>query len=247
MNYYINDNSARRGGIIAAIVYIVVVVSLVLWVKFDRLDPIDLRFGEIEVVFEDMVEGGKASEGVEGASSNETPDEVAAVNDVPPIQTQPTNSEVEIPVSGAKPEPSETPAPTAPTEPERVVNPNALFTSNPSSVSGGGSSQTSTASGSGAGTQGTGHSDVSFDLEGRSVVGGLARPAYNVQQAGIVVVTISVDQSGRVTLAQYRAEGSTTQNSVLRDAAIAAARSTRFSPSNNPTQTGTITYVFRLQ
>ena len=63
------------------------------------------------------------------------------------------------------------------------------------------------------------------------------------------VIEIVVDQQGRVTSAAYRAKGSTTQNSVLVNAALRAARGARFNVDESAplSQTGTITYNFRMQ
>ena len=53
---------------------------------------------------------------------------------------------------------------------------------------------------------------------------------------------------GRSTSSNASSQGSTTQDARLLDAALQAARQARFSPSEaNAVQTGTITYVFRLQ
>ena len=58
---------------------------------------------------------------------------------------------------------------------------------------------------------------------------------------------VTVDASGRVTYASYRAQGSTTNSKRLVDAAVEAARKARFSSSESLMQTGTITYVFTLE
>ena len=63
---------------------------------------------------------------------------------------------------------------------------------------------------------------------------------------GQVVVDVTVDASGRVTYASYRAQGSTTNSKRLVDAAVEAARKARVSSSESLMQTGTITYVFTL-
>jgi TonB family protein len=217
----------------------------VLWVKFDRLDKIDISFGEIEIAFEeDMIEGGAATEGVEGAQSNQTPDDAAVINDVTPIASQNSQPAPEVPVSGTNSRPTETTSNTTPTEPDRVVNQDALFSANATS-SGSGTSATSASTGSGSGTTGAGYSDNDFSLEGRSPVGGLIKPSYERQQAGRLVVEIWVDGSGRVTYAEIK-EGNIT-NSTLRNAALSAARSTKFTQSNESNQRGTITYIFKLQ
>jgi TonB family protein len=86
-----------------------------------------------------------------------------------------------------------------------------------------------------------------FSLAGRTVVGSWPRPAYDVEVEGRVVISITVNAAGAVTGAAYQTMGSTTNNATLREAARAAALRARFTPSEgNEVQTGTITYIFRL-
>jgi len=90
--------------------------------------------------------------------------------------------------------------------------------------------------------------DIGGGLADRGIVGGLPRPVYNVQDQGVVVVTVTVDKDGRVTRAVSGARGSTTLNKTLLDAAERAALQTRFSANpNRIEQTGTITYTFKLR
>lgn len=98
--------------------------------------------------------------------------------------------------------------------------------------------------GSGTGTKGSG-----FSLSGRSLVGSLPKPAYNIDEEGIVVVDIVVDPSGKVVNAQWRQSGSTTTNQELRNAAIAAALKAKFNADAKATtnQRGTITYHFNME
>ena len=107
----------------------------------------------------------------------------------------------------------------------------------------------------GSGTQGAPTGDhnatnkwVEHSLKGRDHIGSLPKPVYNVQESGRVVVRIVVDREGRVTHAEHRLQGSTTTSSALINAAIDAARKTRFNsdPNATPSQEGTITYVFDL-
>lgn len=88
-----------------------------------------------------------------------------------------------------------------------------------------------------------------IQLKGRNTVGVVAKPEYNVQDAGTVVVTIWVDQYGTVTKAQPGAAGTTVNNSVLWNAARKAALATHFNvDGNSPAlQQGTITYIFTLK
>ncbi len=87
-------------------------------------------------------------------------------------------------------------------------------------------------------------------LEGRSVVGHLARPAYNIQKEGTVVVRIAVDQNGKVIEAIPGADGTTVTDKTLWNAARNAAMEARFSKTTDVTkmkQYGTITYIFKLK
>ena len=112
----------------------------------------------------------------------------------------------------------------------------------------------------GAGTQGvsTGSSTEgaasglggigTYDLGGRKVGrGGLIQPGYSVNDEGTVVVRITVDPQGNVTQAEIH-QGTNTPNSTLRNEAIKAARRTKFEAVTQlGSQSGTITYNFRLK
>ena len=86
-----------------------------------------------------------------------------------------------------------------------------------------------------------------YSLKGRTAEKS-PRPEYPIEEHGKVVVRIVVDREGRVTHAEHRLQGSTTTSSALINAAIDAARKTRFNsdPNATPSQEGTITYVFDL-
>ena len=87
-----------------------------------------------------------------------------------------------------------------------------------------------------------------FDLGGRSLgQGGLPKPAYNVQEEGRVVVTITVNPGGYVIATSIN-RLTNTVNPVLRKAAEDAAKKARFnSVEGVNNQTGTITYYFNLK
>jgi TonB family protein len=90
--------------------------------------------------------------------------------------------------------------------------------------------------------------EIGGGLAGRGISGGLPRPDYNVQDEGTVVVEVIVDKDGNVTKADFRQKGSTTLNSTLINAAIKAARQTKFARNLSVLeQTGTITYIFKLK
>ena len=119
-------------------------------------------------------------------------------------------------------------------------------TGNQGSLSGGAGGGYGTG-GTGSGTSGTGSG--SYDLAGRTIVGSIPKPTYNVQEQGRVVVEISVDKNGVVTSASVRSKGTTVQNKALWSAAVEAAKKAKFNSdkSAQAVQTGTITYNFKLQ
>lgn len=87
-------------------------------------------------------------------------------------------------------------------------------------------------------------------LEGRTVNdAGLKRPAYTVQESGVVVVDIWVDQYGKVTKAVPGADGTTVTDKSLWNAARKAALETGFNMKGDAPalQHGTITYIFNLR
>lgn len=87
-----------------------------------------------------------------------------------------------------------------------------------------------------------------WDLGGRDPIGGeLSRPLYNVQEEGRVVVTVTVDPDGNVIDTRINSRTNTT-NLQLRNAAIEAARRTKFEKvGSENNQSGTITYYFKLK
>lgn len=90
---------------------------------------------------------------------------------------------------------------------------------------------------------------ASAKLEGRTVVGVLKKPVYSVQESGVVVVRIIVDQYGEVKSAVPGAPGTTVSDAKLWAAARSAAMGTKFSmKADAPAeQEGTITYIFNLR
>ena len=89
----------------------------------------------------------------------------------------------------------------------------------------------------------------SWNLAGRALAGDgkLPLPAYNVQEEGRVVVTITVDPDGNVVNARIHPRTNTTSQA-LRTAAVTAAKRARFNTTSNVNnQEGTITYYFRLK
>ncbi|MCD8313448.1 MAG: energy transducer TonB, partial [Bacteroidales bacterium] len=86
-------------------------------------------------------------------------------------------------------------------------------------------------------------------LQGRKPVNGyLPKPAYRGQNSGTVVVNIKVDNYGKVISATVSTEGTTVTDKSLWQAALNAAKETRFNTTMDapPSQEGTITYIFKV-
>jgi protein TonB len=94
---------------------------------------------------------------------------------------------------------------------------------------------------------GIGEDGTAYQLGGRDV-SFKAKPIYNLQVEGKVVVMITVDRLGNVISAIPGAKGSTTLNKQLLQRAKAAALKTKFDPKKTaPTnQQGKIIYTFQL-
>ena len=108
-----------------------------------------------------------------------------------------------------------------------------------------GSPQGNAATGASSGIGGIG----SFDLSGRSLRGGsLPRPAYDVQEEGTIVVSITVNPQGDVIQADVLRLGTNIVNANMRRAAVEAAKKATFNRiSGIQNQIGTITYRYNLK
>ncbi len=89
---------------------------------------------------------------------------------------------------------------------------------------------------------------ISFSLSGRNARS-LPKPTFPGNEAGIVVVEVTVDKFGKVTKALPGIKGSNTIDTDLLEAARKAAMAASFNTDNNAPafQKGTITYHFILQ
>ena len=85
-----------------------------------------------------------------------------------------------------------------------------------------------------------------FTLKGRSIKGTLPKPQYNSSSEGRVVISVYVNQEGKVTRATLEARTSTTTDAVLVKAALDAARKAVFNIDTEAAvlQAGTIEYIF---
>ena len=99
----------------------------------------------------------------------------------------------------------------------------------------------------GKNTTGATGATTNVKLQGRSVIGALPNPSYNIRESGKVVVSIKVDRNGTVVEAQPGAEGTNLTSAVAWDAAKRAAMKAQFNikPDAPEFQYGPITYIFK--
>jgi TonB family protein len=249
MNYYEQDDrKGKIGGIIAVILYFAVCAGLM-------FISCNITLPEPEAGI--LVDFGTSDTGL--GDTDLANSELDARPVSPPPQNRPaesvmTTEDPDAPAIVEEPRPETRPAtPVEQTAPAREVNRRALFPGRTE-----GSSATSQGSTEGTGNQGVqeggpdgsasegGVGSSGFSLSGRYLVGNLPRPAYDADVEGRVVIRITVDREGRVTSAVYEQAGSTTNHGELVSAARSAAQKARFTASEADIQTGTITYIFRL-
>ncbi|MEA4983243.1 MAG: TonB family protein [Paludibacter sp.] len=84
----------------------------------------------------------------------------------------------------------------------------------------------------------------SWSLNGRNLLGTMPTPVYNQNIEGYITVEIRVDASGNVISTSVKK--ATISDQALRNAALNAAKRTRFSTGSG-TVSGTITYNFKLR
>lgn len=259
MYYYDPDDNSRsrRSGIIALAAYLVALVGVLVFASFTIEMP-----NADEGILVDFGTTATGSGRVDMAMSQPAPKPAAPRPKAPKVEQDIVTSQQEdAPAVLQKPQtkPQKVEEVVEPEPKPREVNKKALFpgrTVGSDAKSEGESNKAEGNQGSEQGSLGGAHvegggqgtSGVSFDLSGRSLVGSLNRPAYNGTEEGRVVVRIVVNAAGVVTSAEYQAKGSTTNTKTLVDAAIKAARGTRFNAVEQGTtsQQGTITYIFKL-
>lgn len=115
-----------------------------------------------------------------------------------------------------------------------------MFGNSNSSGSGNTAGSTNLGNPLGAGSSG----GNSWSLNGRSLTGRLVSPNYDNDVEGKVTVNIRADANGNVTNASIGSP-TTISDQTTRNAAISAAKSTRFTAGNG-VATGSITYNFNL-
>ncbi len=227
MNYYAEDTSPRRWAAIITVAYVLIIAAAMAFVSFDFVH-VTPSSDTLYVVVEE-----------------------APLPTPPRVEPEPTTQPHQHAV--ASPEESFDQGDGA-EERVQTVNQKALFkmaksgadapesTGNPRAEQ----SDKETAKGTSMGLD-TFAGSLDEGLQGRGLLGSLPKPAYTSNATGKVLIDVTVDGTGKVTKATYRAQGSTTNNAELVEAARQAALKARFTESESMAQGGTITYVFRLR
>lgn len=264
--YYYNPNkpTGRRAAWIATAVYVAIWGVLMFLVVFPA--PEKPEFGNGMLIDFGMMEdaGGRddtpASElDAATASPESTPQAteqmLTADDEDAPVIEQQKREEASTTVSDQR---TTRPAEQSQPAPERKVNPKAMYpgrTVGSTSTSEGqteGQGNQGEEGGSPAGShEGSGQGDISVggDLIGRTKREWVVKPVYPpINEEGKVVVEVTVRADGSVISARCLSMGTTTSKVVLQNAALEAARKTRFLPSEtHELQTGTITYIFKFK
>ncbi len=259
MYYYDpNEDKSRRSGFVALVIYAVAFACTLIFASFTIEMP-----NADQGILVDFGNTDTGSGAVDMAYSKPAPQKSTPRAKTPKVEDDIVTSQQEdAPAVVEKPQTKPQKNVEEIVEPEpkpREVDKRALFPGNTIGSKAKSEGETDKAEGNQGKEQGTvggakadggglGTSGVSFNLSGRSPISRLARPAYNGNAEGRVVVQIVVNAAGVVTSAEYSAKGSTTNRKELVDAALKAARTARFNKveDSSTVQTGTITYIFKL-
>ena len=247
------------GGV--ALLLHLLVVGLLFWLSMDASEQKHTRDKEIWISvgvdpdFGDKIE--HQGDLVAAASTSARPASESA-QPAPPQQPAP-----KAPEATPTPRPTPTPARATPTKekPKPVQKPAApserdvdnkvagLFDRKKPTGAESGTGKSD--AGSGVADKGRAGSSAGWSLDGRSIVGNGGRPVMPTRVPdirGTVVVEITVNAAGQVIDAKVRLRGTNVVDSALREAAVKAARKTRFNALGGvPDQKGTITYHFDVK
>ena len=250
------------GGV--ALLLHLLVVGLLFWLSMDASEQKHTRDKEIWISvgvdpdFGDKIE--HQGDLVAAASTSARPASAASESAQPAPPQQPAPK---APEATPTPRPTPTPARATPTKekPKPVQKPAApserdvdnkvsgLFDRKKPTGSESGTGKSD--AGSGVADKGRAGSSAGWSLDGRSIVGNGGRPVMPTRVPdirGTVVVEITVNAAGQVTNAKVLLRGTNVVDSALREAAVRAARKTRFNALVGvPDQKGTITYHFDVK
>ncbi len=222
MYYYDqNDRAPKRWAAVAAAIYALLLAGAFATVSFERRPQTEKR---VDTMYIDLTEPVRPKAAEEPrAHQTEAPQEQVAKSEGEAAVAKTPDPRALFRMSKGSDEPA-----------EKSESPHR--TKGEESAAGGGT---------GAAPDGTDQLDKG--LQGRGLVGSLPKPAYPGSRSGKVVVRVTVDGAGNVTGAAFEPMGSTVSDAELVDAAVAAARKARFTESRAAVQSGTITYIFRME
>ena len=213
MYYYDpNDRKPRLWAVVVTLLYAALIGVSFAFVSFD--------FRRIEVKVGDEIEIELYDPPV-----RETPPTPVKPSPQPRVHEQAAVEEQTAQVEG-KDETTRTPNPQAlfkmnkggADEPENAGNPHAKEGEDK-------------ALGIGPGLNPDGLDQLDKGLQGRGLAGNLPKPTYPGSKSGKVLIRVTVNSQGAVTSATFEPKGSTTSDSQLVEAAIAAAKKARFTES----------------
>lgn len=246
------NKNDRIKGIIAALIVFLLLFTLSLFLGFYYPDPPIPDVGvEIEMG------GSGSSGGMQGIQEVASPEPRSTSQPSPAtarsyVTDDTRDDHYTPPTTTPSRRPEETEV-VQPETPQPTVNPDAMFRSRGTSSERGTGTSSGAAQGTGLGsTGGEGTSSgvgsgsgPSFSLVGRTARN-LPIPKYQSDRQGNVVIDVHVDQQGNVIEARFNSRLSTTTDLNLRNAALEAARQSKFSVKLDAAvvQRGTITYKF---
>lgn len=237
-----SEKYAWLGTVISSIIILLILLLVFLpGIKEEEVGGLMISFGEVD----------------DGSGNSMQPSEAVAMP-IPPVNTPEdkllTQDKPSVVIDDSKNKPEEKPVTRPVTTPvvDSKLEKEEQATQRADDVIGG-TFGTGTNQGSGSGTNdapagnplGQGQSGGnSWSLTGRNLLGEMPKPRYEENEEGFITVEIRVDAKGIVTNASVKRANISSTN--LRNAAVEAARRTRFSAGNGIV-VGVITYNFKLR
>ncbi|MFP4557548.1 MAG: cell envelope integrity protein TolA [Bacteroidales bacterium] len=264
--------TSKTNGIVGSVLVHILIIALLIFFGFSTQLPLPGEEG-ILINFGDDEQGMGVQEPRQSPQETTSPvqpqtsqeEETPMTQDVEEAPVLPESEAVTDPsdTQETEPQPDSQPQPDTEPEPEeekpRELDRRTLFPgqSDEGNTSGEGDTGSQGNQGDRDGSQDSpnreggatsGDDGISFSLKGRDGLS-LPQPDYPSQKSGRVVVEVRVNRNGNVTSVRGGVRGSTTTDSELITAAEKAAKQAKFDVSQDApeTQTGTITYVFKLQ
>lgn len=252
MEYYNpNDNSAKCYAAIVAVavlaLFIVILHSVTISINpvkahdLSSVVIVDVDVSEEAPVEKpEIEEKEKKKEVIHNVAKGHQHTTKVNVKNPSPANTEPTEEPKSEEVNG-KAEETRTTNPSANFDPTQALSTERVSMGNRSAKEG----DEEKRKGDGSGYSLEGADQLDSGLQNRGLSEALPQPEKNYNVAGIVAIRVKVSTSGSVTHAEYSLSGSNTQDSVLIELALEAARKAMFVKSDMESE-GIITYKFEL-